>query len=170
MHVIPVADRHLAQGVEPLHLAVVVEAVELGGLPGGAVGERHAAALDDAFIDEALLAFAKFGCTNDDAKTDDGLRGVRGSTGEARATALKLTSKHLLQLGVVDDVIPEPLGGAHRDHHQMSNRLKMYLVTALRELTSRPVDQLLDDRYGKFRKMGVFFEGAPPEELDPAAL
>ena len=74
------------------------------------------------------------------------------------ADALKFTSKHLQELQVVDDVIEEPLGGAHRDYHQMAARLKMYLVKALRELTASPMDELLDSRYEKFRQMGVFLE------------
>src|SRR4030095_16148806 len=53
---------------------------------------------------------------------------------EQAASALKMTSKHLLGLGVVDDVIEEPLGGAHRDHHQMASRMKLYLLKCLREL------------------------------------
>ena len=57
---------------------------------------------------------------------------------EQAAAALKMTSKHLLGLGVVDDVIEEPLGGAHRDHHQMAARLKMYLLKCLRELVGTP--------------------------------
>lgn len=90
---------------------------------------------------------------------------------EQAAVALKLTSKHLMEMGVVDDVIPEPLGGAHRDHHQMSNRLKMYLSGALRELSGQPIDRLLADRYAKFRNMGVFFEGAPgADALDVSTI
>ena len=77
---------------------------------------------------------------------------------EDAATALKFTSKHLPDLGVVDDVIEEPLGGAHRDHRQMANRLKAYLLKTVRELSARPADRLLADRYEKFRKMGVFLE------------
>ncbi len=79
---------------------------------------------------------------------------------EQAASALKMTSKHLLGLGVVDDVIEEPLGGAHRDHHQMAARMKMYLLKCLRELVGTPVDQLLEKRYDKFRRMGVFFDMA----------
>jgi acetyl-CoA carboxylase carboxyl transferase subunit alpha len=82
---------------------------------------------------------------------------------ERAARALKLTSKDLARLGVVDDVIEEPLGGAHRDHHQMAARLKLYLMKNLRELTSKPLDRLLDERYAKFRKIGQFLE-SPPEE------
>ena len=46
---------------------------------------------------------------------------------EQAAEALKMTSKDLIRLGVIDDVIREPLGGAHRDHHLMASRLKIYL-------------------------------------------
>jgi acetyl-CoA carboxylase carboxyl transferase subunit alpha len=74
------------------------------------------------------------------------------------ADALKLTAKHLHRLGVIDDVIPEPLGGAHRDPREMGKTLKSYLIRYLRELRSVPIDQLLDNRYRKFRAMGVFDE------------
>lgn len=72
------------------------------------------------------------------------------------AEALKFTSPHLQQLGVIDDVIEEPLGGAHRDHHQMAARMKSYLVRTLANLKSQPKDKLLENRYDKFRAMGVF--------------
>jgi acetyl-CoA carboxylase carboxyl transferase subunit alpha len=92
-----------------------------------------------------------------------------GTFAEQAADALRLTSRHLLELGVVDDVIEEPLGGAHRDHHQMAGRLKMYLVKALQKLVKEPVDELLVSRYEKFRRMGVFLESAePPEAVETA--
>lgn len=78
---------------------------------------------------------------------------------EKAAEALKMTSKDLSRLGLIDAVIDEPLGGAHRNHHLMASRLKLYLRGALRELTTKPVDRLLDERYQKFRRMGVFLEG-----------
>lgn len=77
---------------------------------------------------------------------------------ERAAKALRFTSKDLLGFGIVDSVIEEPLGGAHRDHHQTASRMKQYLIKTLRELQAQPMDQLLDGRYGKFRKMGVFLE------------
>jgi acetyl-CoA carboxylase carboxyl transferase subunit alpha len=77
---------------------------------------------------------------------------------ERAATALRFTSKDLLKLGVVDHVIEEPLGGAHRDHHQTAMRVKHYLTRSLRELVSLPIDKLLDGRYEKFRRMGVFLD------------
>lgn len=79
---------------------------------------------------------------------------------EKAASALKFTSKHLLQMGIVDEVIAEPLGGAHRDHHGMASRLKSYLKKQLLDLTSRPVGELIESRYGRFRQMGAFTEGA----------
>ncbi|MBN1395405.1 MAG: acetyl-CoA carboxylase carboxyltransferase subunit alpha [Pirellulales bacterium] len=78
---------------------------------------------------------------------------------ERAAEALKMTAKDLLRLGVVDAVIPEPLGGAHRDHQLMASRLKLYLRSTIRELVGLPTERLLAERYEKFRRMGVFFEG-----------
>lgn len=72
------------------------------------------------------------------------------------ADALKFTSKHLLELGVIDDVIEEPLGGAHRDHHQMAARMKSYLARTLASLREFSPDQLIQNRYDKFRRIGVF--------------
>ena len=80
---------------------------------------------------------------------------------EKAAHALRFTSAHLKQLGIVDQVIPEPIGGAHRDHHQMAARLKLYLNKTLRELTQAPLEKLLESRYAKFRQMGVFLEKEP---------
>ena len=71
------------------------------------------------------------------------------------AGALKLTATDLRSLGVIDDVIPEPLGGAHRAPREMANSLKTYLIRQLRDLTQQPVGELLDRRYAKFRSMGV---------------
>jgi acetyl-CoA carboxylase carboxyl transferase subunit alpha len=74
------------------------------------------------------------------------------------ARALKLTSRHLHGLGIIDDVIDEPLGAAHRDHNQMAARLKMYLVRTIRELVDQPNEKLLAGRYDKFRRMGQFID------------
>lgn len=81
------------------------------------------------------------------------------------ATALKFTSQHLRELGVIDDVIEEPLGGAHRDHHQMAARLKSYLTRTLVQLTARQIDELTNARYEKFRHMGVYLEEASPGSI-----
>lgn len=75
------------------------------------------------------------------------------------ARALKFTGKDLQRLGVIDEIIPEPLGGAHRDHRQTAIILKAHLMQILRDLTSFPIDRLLERRYEKFRRIGVFEEG-----------
>ena len=77
---------------------------------------------------------------------------------ERAAGALKFTSTHLRGFGVVDDVIEEPLGGAHRDHHHTAASLRNYIKKSLRELTATPLPKLLENRYQKFRRMGQFLE------------
>jgi acetyl-CoA carboxylase carboxyl transferase subunit alpha len=77
------------------------------------------------------------------------------------AEALKLTSRHLARHGVIDDVIPEPLGGAHRDHREMATTLKGYLLRYLRDLKPLSVETLLEARYQKFRRIGEFTTGTP---------
>lgn len=91
------------------------------------------------------------------------------------ARALKFTSKDLLRLGVIDEIVPEPPGAAHRDHRQMAATLKACLNRNLRELAGVPRDQLLAQRYDKFRRIGVFEErppnvvGQPPAASDAGA-
>ena len=70
------------------------------------------------------------------------------------AAALRMTASDLLQLGVVDQVIPEPLGGAHRDPRAMAAALKAALNRHLRELGIISRDDLLQRRYEKFRALG----------------
>jgi len=74
------------------------------------------------------------------------------------AEALKLTAPDLLKLGVVDEVITEPEGGAHRDPEQAALNLKKALVKNLKDLASFSADKLLSLRYEKFRAMGLFKE------------
>jgi acetyl-CoA carboxylase carboxyl transferase subunit alpha len=80
------------------------------------------------------------------------------------AQALRLTSRDLARFGIIDDVIPEPLGGAHRDPRQTGDTLRMHLLRYLRELRDLSGEQLLEARYRKFRRMGVFEEGRTPVE------
>jgi acetyl-CoA carboxylase carboxyl transferase subunit alpha len=75
------------------------------------------------------------------------------------ARALRFRSADLKEFGVIDAVIEEPAGGAHRHPRRMAARLKMYLARSLRELLARPRDQLVAERYDKFRRMGMFLEG-----------
>jgi acetyl-CoA carboxylase carboxyl transferase subunit alpha len=75
------------------------------------------------------------------------------------AEAMKLTAPDLLELAVVDGVISEPLGGAHGDPDETCRRVGATLEAALRELERKPVDELLAERYKKFRRLGVYEEG-----------
>jgi acetyl-CoA carboxylase carboxyl transferase subunit alpha len=81
-----------------------------------------------------------------------------GGKGKAAAESLKLTATDLFQLGVIDEVIKEPLGGGHRDPKAMAQALKDSIERHLRELESTAVETLLQSRYDKFRKMGIFLE------------
>ncbi len=126
-------------------VCVVIGEGGSGGALGIGVGDR-VAVLEHAYYS----VISPEGCAGILWKSHD--------YADKAARALKLTSKHLKELGAVDDVIEEPIGGAHRDHYQMASRLKMYLVKCLRELSAKPKDQLLAERYEKFRKIGPFIE------------
>lgn len=78
------------------------------------------------------------------------------------AKALKLTGKDLLEMGVIDGVIPEPLGGGHRDFEQTAQNIQKTVDMALEELKGIPKKELLERRYQKFRRMGIFQEKKPP--------
>jgi acetyl-CoA carboxylase carboxyl transferase subunit alpha len=75
------------------------------------------------------------------------------------AEALKLTAQDLLKLEVVDEIIPEPEGGAHRDYDSVTANLGSALRGALQEVSQLPISELLEKRYQKFRRLGVFSEG-----------
>ena len=83
------------------------------------------------------------------------------------AEALKITAKHLLELKLVDEIVPEPLGGAHNDPAQTAETLKKSLLKHLKELlTLSPADRL-KQRYEKFRAHGHFLEKAPTPAAKP---
>jgi acetyl-CoA carboxylase carboxyl transferase subunit alpha len=77
---------------------------------------------------------------------------------EVAAESLKLTSSDLYRLGVIDEIVKEPLGGAHRDPKKMAEMLKEAIERNLRELAKMNMEELLSSRYKKFRKMGTFIE------------
>jgi acetyl-CoA carboxylase carboxyl transferase subunit alpha len=73
------------------------------------------------------------------------------------AAALKLTAPDLLSLGLIDAIVPEPGEGAHTDPDNAADALRMMLRIGLSELTGLSEQQLIDERYEKFRRMGSFF-------------
>jgi acetyl-CoA carboxylase carboxyl transferase subunit alpha len=81
-----------------------------------------------------------------------------GSKGSLAAEALKMTAADLLRLGVIDEIIPEPVGGAHRDYHEVAAHVKEAIVRHLAALKDVPEEKLLADRYKLFRRMGAFQE------------
>ena len=77
-----------------------------------------------------------------------------GSQAPDAAEALKLTSRDLYKLGLIDSVIPEPLGGAHRNVHDTVYNVEKYIVKTLRDLKRMKIDNLLENRYRKLRSIG----------------
>ncbi|RYF87586.1 MAG: acetyl-CoA carboxylase carboxyltransferase subunit alpha [Chitinophagaceae bacterium] len=81
---------------------------------------------------------------------------------EIAAEQLKLTGKDMLEFGLVDSVIPEPIGGAHWDYAHTAEILKNYLIPTIQELKQKTPEQRVDERIEKFGKMG-FWEEMPAE-------
>ena len=79
---------------------------------------------------------------------------------EEAATALKLTPQDLKAFRIIDDVVPEPNGGAHVDPKAAAAQLDEYLKQALAGLKSLPIRKLLDNRYQRFRALGSVVEAA----------
>ena len=90
-----------------------------------------------------------------------------GAMKSKAAEVLKLTSRDLLEFGLIDAIVDEPLGGAHRDPDAMALALRDTLIAELDALASQPIDNLLERRYLKFRSYGRWLEGQSPEP--PAA-
>ncbi len=74
------------------------------------------------------------------------------------AENMRIRALDLLELGIIDKIIPEPPGGAHIDPAQAFRNVDKHISQALRKFESKPVDEMLEERYQKFRKMGVFIE------------
>jgi acetyl-CoA carboxylase carboxyl transferase subunit alpha len=134
-------------------ICVVIGEGGSGGALGIGVGNR-VAMLENAYYS----VISPEGCA--------GIVWKSHSFKEKAADALKFTSKDLQRFGVIDDIIAEPLGGAHRDPGLMANRLKTYLRGTLRELSAKSPADLVQGRYEKFRKMGIFFENPPTQPAD----
>ena len=113
-----------------------------GGALGIGVGDRL-----------AMLEFAYYSVIS-----PEGCAGILwrdGSQAPEAAEALRLTSKDLLKLGLVDAVIAEPLGGAHRNLHDTVYNVEEYIVHTLQELKQIKTDTLIENRYAKLRSVGI---------------
>ena len=80
-----------------------------------------------------------------------------GRAAEA-AEALKIDAPNLLRMGVIDDIIEEPQGGAHEDYERIASNIREKLLSTLEELGQYSIEDLVEQRYTKIRKMGQFKE------------
>ena len=89
-------------------------------------------------------------------------------TNTAAAKALKLTARDNLELGIIDEIINEPVGGAHRDARAAADSIQRWVVASLQDLGRRDASELVRDRYRRFRKLGRYTETAPVESTSPS--
>lgn len=82
------------------------------------------------------------------------------SKADQAAEAMKITAEDLLRMEVIEDIVPEPRGGAHKDYEETGEAIKKHLLVHLRELSQMNAEALIEDRYQKFRKIGEFTEQA----------
>ena len=123
-------------------ICIVIGEGGSGGALGIGVGDRF-----------AMLEFAYYSVIS-----PEGCAAILwrdGSKAPEAAEALKLTSKYLSKLGLIDAVIPEPLGGAHRNVHDTIYSVKEYIFKTLKKLKSIKIDVLLEERYKKLRSIGA---------------
>jgi acetyl-CoA carboxylase carboxyl transferase subunit alpha len=130
-------------------ICVVIGEGGSGGALGIGIGDRV-----------SMLEFGYYSVISPEGCAGILWKEANDQTKRLAADALRLTARDLFNLRVIDDIIPEPLGAAHRDQRQMGNILKAYLLRYLRELKQAPAEQMLGARYSKFRRMGVFEEVA----------
>ncbi|GIP20933.1 MULTISPECIES: acetyl-CoA carboxylase carboxyltransferase subunit alpha [Paenibacillus] len=78
------------------------------------------------------------------------------SKADQAAEAMKITAEDLLEMEVIEEIVPEPKGGAHKDYEQTAHSIKEAVVRHLEELKSKSADELREERYQKFRKIGKF--------------
>jgi len=91
-----------------------------------------------------------------------------GDEAPKAAEALRLTAPHLKRMGVIDDIVPEPEGGAHNNPDTMCETLRKVITNNLAELRTLPMDCLLDERYEKYRRIAFYLEGK--KAISPATL
>jgi acetyl-CoA carboxylase carboxyl transferase subunit alpha len=148
-------ERHIAEAIavnlrEMMTLRVPIVACVIGeGGSGGALGIGVA--------DQVLILENAYYSVISPEACSAILWKDRKHAAEA-AEALKLTAEDLKKLGVIDEVVAEPEGGAHRDHDLAAANLGSALRRNLKRALETPIDQLLEQRYAKFRKLGNFSE------------
>ena len=104
----------------------------------------------------AMLQYAWYSVISPEACSAILFKGNEGT--EQLANSLNLTSRDLTRLGVIDAVVPEPLGGAHRDPHTAGHNLEQFIAKQLRSLRATKLENLLERRYEKFRRLGEYVD------------
>ncbi|MGA2657234.1 MAG: acetyl-CoA carboxylase carboxyltransferase subunit alpha [Verrucomicrobiota bacterium] len=152
-------ERHIAEAIalnlrEMMLLEVPIIALVIGeGGSGGALGigvADRVCILENAYYS----VISPEGCA--------AILWKDRSAAPRAAEALKITAKHLLRLGLVDEVIPEPLGGAHHDPEKTTQTVRDYVLMHLEELLKLSAADRLKQRYAKFRSFGHFVEKKTP--------
>ena len=126
----------------PIIILIIGEGCS-GGMLGIGVGDRFAM-LENAYFS----VISPEGCAAILWRSAD--------KAEQAAEAMKLTAQDMLERGIIDMIVPEPLGGAHRDPVQAAANVGTYVARTLDELAGIPMDQLLQQRYEKYRALGEF--------------
>jgi acetyl-CoA carboxylase carboxyl transferase subunit alpha len=138
--------------LEMSRLKTPIVAIVIGeGGSGGALGLGLADRV-------AMMEFAWYSVISPEACSAILFKDNEGA--EQMAESLKLTSNHLAKLGIIDAIVPEPLGGAHRDPHTAAHNLEQYIAKTLRDLKRCKIENLLERRYEKFRNHGVVVDNA----------
>jgi acetyl-CoA carboxylase carboxyl transferase subunit alpha len=128
-------------------VSVVIGEGGSGGALGIGVGDRMG-----MFEHSIFSVISPEGCATILWKTS--------ANAQAAAAALKLRAADLLQLGLIDEIIPEPIGGAHRNHAQAAAALGRFVVRSIDELSRLPHEALLQRRFQRLRDMGSSFQEA----------
>jgi acetyl-CoA carboxylase carboxyl transferase subunit alpha len=150
-------ERGIAQAIavnlmEMSRLKVPIISIVIGeGCSGGALGVGVADRL-------AIMEFAYYSVIS--AEGCAAILWRDGSQAPAAAEAMRLTSRDLFKLKLVDAVIPEPLGGGHRNVREAVHNVEQYITSSLRELKGLSPDKLVDARYMKLRSLGYSFDSA----------
>jgi acetyl-CoA carboxylase carboxyl transferase subunit alpha len=149
-------ERHIAEaiavnlrGMMRLRVPIIAAVIGVGG-SGGALGIGVA--------DRVLILESAYYSVISPEACSAILWRDRRHAAEA-AEALKLTAQDLLKLEVVDEIVPEPEGGAHRDYDSVAENLGSALLGNLQHISKTPIDELVEKRYEKFRRLGIFTQG-----------
>jgi len=145
--------------LEMSRLRVPIVSIVIGeGGSGGALGIAVANRV-------AMLAYSWYSVISPEGCAAILWKQANEQTNTAAADSLKLTAANNLELGIVDSVIPEPVGAAHRDPEQASANLSAWITAQLDELVELSAEELIAQRYERFRKLGDFDECLDPSEI-----